>query len=157
MLRPLSQCIINSSSAHWLHFASAVVAGSARVHCCNSASSSKPELKHSCCLGTVLQVPVPAPSPSQLRAQELTGYFCTCSLPTLPPLHSELVTSIVVAHTFSPSCPSQPYLSSMAVLHLSSFSCSWSCTAFPHEGRRTGCLVRAVAEGLCTGSGWIMS
>lgn len=65
VLRPLSQCIINSSSAHWLHFASPVVAGSAQVHCCNSASSSKPELKHSCCLGTAgpCSSPITLPAP----------------------------------------------------------------------------------------------
>lgn len=56
MLKVLPQCIINSylptGCSFYQHLASPVVTGSTQVHCCNSASSSKLELKHSCCLGT---------------------------------------------------------------------------------------------------------
>lgn len=135
-------------------FQSPVVAESVHIHHPNLANSSKPEVNHSC-LGSTS----PSYSPITLPAPG-TGadwVFLHTGAPNTINLHSSLVTSSSCAHVFSPSHPSQPYLSSMAVLHFSTFSCFWSCTAFPHEGRRTGCLVRAVAEGLSTGSGWIMS
>lgn len=65
---PPASCIL------YHYFPSPVVAVSMQADYSNLASSSKPEVNHSY-LGTA--------SP-KLQAQELTGYFCTLCLPTLP-------------------------------------------------------------------------